>query len=281
MMEEASGSAELCDYLNQFLDDCYDGKGYRYNGSDWVKAEAGEPLALCIVIEEPEQWDGWKEVIPFLQRTAWEYCGAEELPRLFMVFLSEVPISFPSLFCDLLYSYGITLPTRTQRARLIEASSNGMEWPIPAERIVDLTEGMTCRRLRDTLEGAKRLREYLDEEELKEFFQAQALPLSPEQRRIRFEERIPQLIEDALCRMETIVASQPQVAPQTALAMQPTFNKEDIAELTEDQERKLVTNERDRLENMAPKDLLLEVMGAERHQEILQHCEQGVHGGNE
>lgn len=197
---EGLNGKTLCSFMGKYLDDCWDKYIYTIdenNHGTKGTSKSFKPLDSIVILENPEKYSHLKEFLHFWQKSACASYGEEECPRLFLVILSTNRVTLPYLLSCRMGNVVLTLPGLKFRQRFAENHAKSLLKTMSPQRIAELTDGMNCAQLKAAIEATDYLTadSALHRELLEEFLTGQKPILTAEERHMRFEEQLPQILE--------------------------------------------------------------------------------------
>lgn len=246
-----TGGAELAkERLQGLLDQFYDQK-----------------QALCIVLEQAENFQSIQSALRFLGEALCEYWLCEDYPPLFVILIaSDVP-PIPAPLRGRLRLCRMSMPGETRRRAFLENKAEDLRHYVPFNTLLSQTEGMSYAELSDVVSNIRALVDQTDsalsEEQVAAFVQEQKLqPL-----RVQVPEKVetlidafPQLLTDFVSKINT-GHREVGLVPDPILGSSPDPEQEDSA------------SELERIKNLPIPDLAEELFGKERFAGMLQRLQ--------
>ncbi len=270
----------LNEYLNQFLDDILEGKEYDWDedtGKPVCTRSHGEMHDACIVLEAPLEYSHWKSLQLTLYKFLSMFSGNEEYSRLFLILISQEPVSLYSLMQREMRAIGVQIPGEERRRHFIETSCSYVFQCINKETFIQRTEGMTLAQIKNLAENVCRVGVMEANEDVARFLQSQARTPTAEECHMAYETKLTKFLgtlsaelTGALDKLAAAIREMPkgvvQAAGQTAEAM-PALTQQE----PELDEASVAQKRREELEAMPPNECMLSIFGKERVDRFLQN----------
>lgn len=221
---------------------------------------------LCLVLEEPDDCAGGRQLYDYLGKTAFEYqINAGDLPDLFQVLISRQPPKLSAMLRQRLMILPLQLPDRSDRRQFLQQKIDEKKLEdLGAGKLADLTEAFSYAQLLELTDHLALLAD-VDGAVPK----AQALETLVRSRRVEAPEQAQLTL---LRRLETVLAELPGKIGTTVVRT----GTKTVSGLEQTEEPETQTGpipdpskERRRIENMPVRELAVELWGEERVGKLL------------
>lgn len=226
---------------------------------------------LCLVLEGMEESACRWEILNFLGKRLCEYwLYKEEFPPLFLILIDEREKEIPNLLRDRLKLCRTNNPNYAQRAIYLKKHAVSLKDCLSLTQFAQLTEGADYAQLRDMIAMAGWLVDSRDgrgltDEELSELLEGQMPTPSKEMASQSLYQSIQQLAERLPQALNGVTVG--QMVPQAL----PAASASPAAAVPQDQ-GKYLASKRKEIEEMAPKQLIHEVLDDDFLKEVEMRC---------
>ena len=229
-------------------------------------------MGFCLVLEGMEECAFRREVLSFLGQKLCEYrMYQQDLTPLFLLLLDDREQQIPGLLRSCLRQYRLQLPDRAHRLAYLQNNGFSVRGYVSFEHFARITEGVGYPQLQDLVDWVacridSRDGRELTDAELSALLADQLPALSGEDGLQTLSRSVQQLVEQLPELLKSMPAPQVQTVPIMQMPQQtPQTPVNDPQHLAE---------QRQTIENMAPRELGADLFGKERMEKLVQQAAQ-------